>query len=183
MLERLIAYYCGPSLAGIKPSNIMSCPKDKIKDIHCKIKKLNKELNGRDIYIEPLCECDKMVMIIVYRKKVLEKHLKNQKTAEFLSIFGYPESPEITDYISLLKERLSCNRFPHEIGVFLGYPLHDILGFIKNPSKGCLLVGEWKVYKNADEAQKLFLRYNACRAGIIKRMKKGQTLSQIFCAA
>ncbi len=182
MLEKLIAYYCGPSLAGIKPSNIVSVNKEKYKNIHKDIKKLNEALNQKDIYIMPLCECKKRVLVIVYRKKVLENHLKNEQIREFLSNYGYDNLSSVEEYLSFLKSRLSFESFPHEIGVFLGYPLQDVYGYINNPAGKCLLVGEWKVYADAENAKKLFCRYNNCRRGIIKRMKKGHSLEKIFVA-
>ncbi len=183
MIEKLIAYYCGPSLAGIKPSNIASVSKEKYKNIHIKIKKLNEDLNKKDIYIRPLCECRKRVLVIVYRKKVLEKHLKNQQINKFLAEYGYSNLNSAEEYIAKLKDKLSFESFPHEIGAFLGYPLHDVYGFINNPKNGCLLVGEWKVYGDVENAKKLFCRYDNCRRGIIKRMNKGHSLERIFCTA
>ena len=182
MLEKLIAYYCGPSLAGIKPSNIASVSKEKYNDIHKNIKKLNEALNKKDIYIKPLCECKKRVLVMVYRKKVLEKHLKNEQIRNFLSNYGYDNFNSVEEYLNFLKSRLSFKSFPHEIGVFLGYPLHDVYGYIKNPSGKCLLVGEWKVYGDVENARKLFCRLDNCRRGIIKRMKKGDSLERIFVA-
>ena len=41
--------------------------------------------------------------------------------------------------------------FPHEIGVFLGYPLDDVKGFIKNEGKKYLMIGYWKVYSDLAE--------------------------------
>ena len=55
MIERIIAYHCGPALAGIKPANIVACYKDKISDVHKTIRLLNLQLNHKDIYIEALC--------------------------------------------------------------------------------------------------------------------------------
>ena len=46
--------------------------------------------------------------------------------------------------------------FPHEIGLFLGYPLGDVIGFIKNAGQNCKCVGCWKVYCNECEAIKAF---------------------------
>ena len=73
--------------------------------------------------------------------------------------------------------------FPHEIGAFLGYPLHDIYGFIYHRDAGCILTGEWKVYEDEDGARKLFMRYNKCRRALLARLEEGKTLAQIFCAA
>lgn len=183
MIENIIAYHCGPALAGIKPSNIASCNKGSMPDIDKDVKRLNSELNSSDIYIEILCECEKRALIAVYRKNVLKKHLHKREMRKFLCGFGYPEHGSVADYIEVLRKRLREEKFPHEIGVFLGYPLHDIHGFIYHPDEGCLLTGEWKVYKDEEEAKKLFLRYRACRKAIVKRIKNGSTLAQIFCAS
>ena len=118
------------------------------------------------------------------QKKVLEHHLKNSDCADFLQAFGYGEQRTTEEYISHLKYRLlNSAEFPHEIGVFLGYPINDIYGFIHHKNKGCLLCGEWRVYENAEKAQKLFVRYRACRNAVSKRVANGYTLAEIFCAA
>ena len=40
------------------------------------------------------------------------------------------------ELLAQLAERLCCEQdFPHEIGVFLGYPLADVIGFIKTAAK------------------------------------------------
>lgn len=183
MLEELLAYHCAPALAGIKPANIAACQKSKFPDLYADIDKLNNELNRNDIYIEILCECKKRVLLIVYRKNVLGKHLRERNNRAFLSMYGYSENGDTAEYINYLKTRLTNDTFPHEIGVFLGYPLRDIYAFINHRDKGCLLIGEWKVYHNAGEAEKLFRRFKACRKALVKRVMNGRTLAQIFCAA
>lgn len=183
MLERLIAYHCGPALAGIKPANLAACYKERIPGLRQKIANLNTQLNGMGIYADILCECDRRVLVMVYRKRVLEKHLQSPEMAAFLRDFGYPRNVSVRGYVNHLRTRLRQDSFPHEIGVFLGYPLHDIHGFIHHPAAGCLLVGEWKVYRDAEGARKLFDRYSACRKALLKRVAHGFTLAQIFRAA
>lgn len=183
MLDNFIAYHCGPALAGIKPANIVSCQKSRIPEIHAELDTMNQQLNPKDIYLEILCECEKRVLVMVYRRKVLTAQLHRPEMQTFLRSYGYPENTTLTTYLSVLKERLQEDEFPHEIGVFLGYPLHDIHGFIHHPSEGCLLTGEWKVYQDAEGAEKLFVRYKACRNALLRRITKGLTLAQIFCAA
>ena len=75
------------------------------------------------------------------------------------------------------------NSFPHEIGAFLGYPAQDINGFINHKDEGVLLVGEWKVYSDVEGAKKAFRRYCSCRNALVKRIDKGNSLADIFCAA
>lgn len=182
-MEKIIAYYCGPALAGIKPANIVACHKDKISDIHKKIDELNYQMNKRDIYFEIVCECEKRVLLMVYRKKILQAALSNYDVQEFLKSYAYPENADVNVYMDILKQRLAEDEFPHEIGIFLGYPLHDIYGFINHKNEGCVLTGEWKVYENPEQAQRMFERFSKCRAAIARRMEQGLSLEQVFYAA
>lgn len=181
MFEKTIAYFCAPALAGIKPANIVSFGKSESGNIHRKIAELNKKLNCRDIYFEILCECDRRILIMVYRKKLLENRLGEAETMKFLYEYGY--ECELEKSMEFLKKRLTEQEFPHEIGVFLGYPINDIYGFINHRGEGCLMTGEWKVYENAERAREIFKRYSACRCAIMKRIEQGRTLAEIFCAA
>lgn len=184
MLETLLAHHCAPAFAGIKPANLAVFQKSCFPNLKDELKRLNSELNGKGIYIEILHECEKRALVMVYRKNVLEKHLQSYNNRAFLAGYGYPENGSLADYLGILKKRLDCENFPHEIGVFLGYPLHDIYCFIAHRGEGCLLVGEWKVYRNAEEAKKLFCRFKACRTALVKHITSGsKTLAQIFCAA
>lgn len=180
-MEDIIGYHCAPALAGIKPSNLVTCYKDKGCDVHTEIDRLNNELNRKDIYFEPVCECERSVLLLVYRKKVLQEVLSEPEINAFLSQLGYSGANDADEYIEILKGRFKECDFPHEIGVFLGYPLHDVYGFMFHRDEGCLLCGEWKVYENPEEAQKLFERFLACRKAVLKRILAGCTLSQMFC--
>ncbi len=181
-MEKIIAYHCAPALAGIKSANIVSYHKSGIKDIEDKIIQLNAQMNKKGIYFENLCWLENGAVIMVYRKVVLEKTLDDEKIYRFLRTFGYPERVTAEGYIEFLKSRMLNQEFPHEIGAFLGYPLHDIHGFLYHKDYGCLLCGEWRVYKDAERAKKLFDRFAACRQAVVKRVKMGYTLAQIFCA-
>ena len=183
MLEKLIAYHCAPALAGIKASNMVVCYKDKYPNAKDEIALFNNELNKRNIYIEIICECEKRLLLIVYRKSKLQEQLKKNNVIAFLNSCGYSGCASISDYLNVLKERLKNKEFPHEIGVFLGYPIEDIYGFLYHKGDGCLLVGEWRVYSDEENAKKMFLRFKKCRAALLKRVNAGNTLAQIFCAA
>lgn len=182
MFEKTVAYFCGPALAGIKPSNLVSLSKADEPDIYTKVNNLNIRLNKKGIYAEILCECEKRVLLLVYRKKALLSYLGRTEIKEFLISCGYDENFELQKYLGILKSRLNMCDFPHEIGAFLGYPLHDIYGFINHKNEGCLLTGEWKVYKNMEYAKKQFAIYAACRSALVKRLESGKSLDEIFCA-
>ena len=183
MLEAPIAYHCAPALAGIKPANIVSCQKSKNNNIYPELEKLNSELNCKDIYLEVLCECEKRLLVMVYRKALLERYLNDRANKAFLAKYGYSQAISTESHLETLKSRMEFDSFPHEIGVFLGYPLRDIHCFINHRDRGCLLCGEWKVYHNVPKAEKLFKRYRSCRKALSKRVASGCSLAKIFCAA
>lgn len=76
------------------------------------------------------------------------------------------------------KKRLNTNNFPHEIGVFLGYPLDDVIGFIEH--KPFYLVGDWKVYQNVKEAQKQFDLFKQTKEKMLNQIHLGYELAQII---
>ncbi len=81
-----------------------------------------------------------------------------------LSENGYPGRSLFAD-LAHLKARIAdrSGEFPHEIGIFLGYPLPDVKGFIEHRGRDCKLCGIWKVYGDEKAAGTLFARYERCR--------------------
>lgn len=69
--------------------------------------------------------------------------------------------------------------FPHEIGIFLGYPLEDVVGFIAHKGKDCKLCGIWKVYGNVSEAGKLFQKLQKCSDIYIRVFQEGRSITQM----
>lgn len=67
-----------------------------------------------------------------------------------------------------MKRLGESDEFPHEIGLFLGYPVEDVKGFIENKASCAKCVGYWKVYGDEEKAQKLFNQYKKC-TGVYKK--------------
>lgn len=177
-VDHLLAYHCAPALAGIKPSNIIFVKKSEAPGLKTRIAELNILLNSKNIHLEVLHECETRIVLMVYRKDVLSKHLRKPEIREFLLSYGYHEMSSLENDISHLREKLKEDAFPHEIGVFLGYPLCDIIGYINKQE--CLHTGDWKVYANVEESKALFERFRACRKATCKRVNCGYCLAQIF---
>lgn len=184
MLEHLIAYHGAPALAGIKPANIISVSYEKYPALETEINKLNQDLNKNNIYFEILCRCRRSYLLMIYRKSKLIEYLSSPKIAELLTVSGYPSKFDLGEYINVLKNKIKNNKeFPHEIGAFLGYPIEDIEGFINHKNEGCLYIGYWRVYDNAEAKIKLFKRYDICRKSLLNHILSGKTLSDLFKAA
>ena len=62
--------------------------------------------------------------------------------------------------------------FPHEIGIFLGYPLWDVEGFIANKGQNYKLCGYWKVYEDVSGAIDRFREYDTLREDAVRVFKE-----------
>ena len=62
------------------------------------------------------------------------------------------------------------------LGIFLGYPLADVKGFIEHNGKDFLYQGYWKVYENVEERKKMFSIYNVVKEEFIREMQAGKDL-------
>ena len=101
----------------------------------------------------------------------------------FLKKCGYTDfSTEAV--LKKLKERFSHGGdFPHEIGIFLGYPLGDVIGFIQNSGKNCKCTGCWKVYCDECSAKKTFDKFKKCTEVYTRLWSQGRTVLQLTVAA
>lgn len=70
--------------------------------------------------------------------------------------------------------------FPHEIGLLLGYPPEDVMGFVVNRGKNYLCNGYWKVYANREQKEGIFETYDQVREGMIRRLAEGTSLEDMI---
>ena len=158
--EELLVRYCSPTLAGIKTGNIFSCPFSDYSEI-------------------PLRRREGRVLVYVCRPSRLKSDLSGIKAGKILESLGY--HPECTGgCVSRLIKRLrEENGFPHEIGLFLGYPPEDVIGFIENNAEKCKCTGCWKVYGDEEEAKRLFAKYEKCTQVYCCQLEKGKSIERL----
>ena len=180
MFDELIINHCAPTLSGIKIANIFTYQYEYIDEVYNKVISYNKILNSRGINVSILKDYDSKVIVYVYNKKRLENYIFNDDIFSFLECYGY-KLKNLYKNIEFLKNRMQYSKtFPHEIGIFLGYPLIDIHGFINNYGKNSLYNGYWKVYHNKSEAIKIFDSYNKCRTFYINTFLNGKDILEIM---
>lgn len=73
--------------------------------------------------------------------------------------------------------------FPHEIGVFLGYPLQDVVGFIENHGRNYTCCGFWKSYSDPAEMQACFACYRKCVYHYMALLEQGTPLEKLAVSA
>lgn len=137
------------------------------------------------IRIEVLAQRKTGPLVYVYRPDALSLILMNPRIANYLRNESYDPS-NLQSCIERLHKRIcgtdlasqltgTCT-FPHEIGIFLGYPLDDVIGFIKNKGENYLCQGCWKVYSNERDAQASFCNYKQCTAEYEALYKQGVSI-------
>lgn len=110
---------------------------------------------------------------------MLVRDLTSKKAQKILSGYGY-RGEKIDNYIERLIRRLHGEKdFPHEIGLFLGYPPEDVLGFIENEAENFKFVGTWKVYGDEDRARRIFTKYRKCTQAYIKNYANGKSIEYL----
>ena len=178
--DELIINHCAPALSGIKIANIFTYQYDSKKELEKEVSSYNDILSCRNINISIIKDDNNKAIVYVYNEKELENYLLDDEIFEILESYGY-KSRNIYDSIEFLKTRMQyAESFPHEIGIFLGYPLIDINGFINNYGKNSLYTGYWKVYHNKNEAIKIFDNYNKCRDFYISTFLNGKGILEIM---
>lgn len=176
----LLAIHCAPILSGSKAANIMTVT------VH-EFDRIGYLLEGTGIRYRFLKTKGDKGILYLYREKRLRQYLEQEEIQEFLSEYGYDEV-NIAKMLNLLSKRIRMYNdqeavFPHEIGVFLEYPLGDVKGFLANEGKNFMYSGYWKVYQDLQGAVRRFTQYDMERELTIQALMQGKTIREIALAA
>ncbi|MDR0596658.1 MAG: DUF3793 family protein [Clostridiales Family XIII bacterium] len=105
------------------------------------------------------------LLVLVYDRAAMRSLLVDGRATALLSRYGYPLGRGRAAVFRHLRSRFSDagTGFPHEVGVFLGYPTEDVRGFIENKGRNCVFCYYWKVYHDLERAQEIFRRIDEAR--------------------
>ncbi len=168
-----IFYHAAATLSGVKPATLIS-----FRDNHqFNFKEMwfkHKEAILASISLDAieLKNCINSVKVLFYNHSWLDKIISNKKASSYLSQFGYYSNITVTDALKILHDRFR-NHCPDEIGVFLGYPLSDVIAFSSDYKDCSIGVGYWKVYSNLSEARQTFELYDLKRLEFTNILKQG----------
>lgn len=179
MSEELVVRHCSPTLAGVKTGSIFSCCYESRDELKEYIRGLNGALVKKGLRVLPLRAADGKALIYIYRPCRLANDLKQNTAAQLLSRHDYDSCSPERCIIKLMARLKKSEEFPHEIGLFLGYPAEDVQGFIDNKAACCKCVGAWKVYGDEKAAQKTFAKYRKCTEIYCKKYADGATIERL----
>lgn len=179
MLIEALINHCSPILARLKTGGMVSLPLKDLGQIMTEMEQLNSIFQPKGLTLTLLWQGNGKVLVYLYRVRHLEGILADERIQAFLKECGYI-SFDLEESLATLRQRMqNSNGFPHEVGVFLGYPLEDVLGFIMNEGRNCVCSGCWKAYTNECEALQTFQRLRKCRAVYSKLFASGYPLDRL----
>ena len=179
MLAGDLVAHGAPTLAHLKIGSLFNTAYESVDMLSAEILALNAELLPKGVHIALLRLRDGKALIYLYRAAELNRQLSRSDVQSFLHGCGY-EFFDVLAVLQRLQDRiLSCLEFPHEIGVFLGYPLSDVEAFIRNGGQNCVCCGCWKAYSHEQEAMRMFQRLHKCKAVYTRLYAEGFPLSRL----
>ena len=183
--EAVLVRQCAPTLAGMKPGSIFCFNHSPLEVSRQKVCQWNKQLEPFGLTVQILLERpgSSSVIVFVYRHNRLEQMLSDDAYQSFLAQAGY-ERTNLDDLLEQLAQRLRTQpEFPHEIGVFLGYPLRDVIGFIENHGRNFTCCGFWKSYGDPAEMQVCFACYRRCIQTYVAMFEQGIPIERLAVPA
>ncbi len=175
-LESRIIVFCTSTLAGVMAGNIFTIKNKDYPNFEQDLKQVKSVLKKRQLDLTVLREDKNSSLIYVYSRKKLVQNLGDKNSLKILKACGYSEFTT-SAMIEKLKSRLKQNKdFPHEIGLFLGYPPQDVSGFIQNSGENYIYSGYWKVYADLNSRKQLFDEITKCRKILPKTLGLDQSL-------
>lgn len=183
--EAVLVRQCAPTLAGMKPGSIFCFHHSSLEASRQKVCQWNKQLEPFGLTVQILLERpgSSSVIVFVYRHDRLEQMLSDDAYQSFLAEAGY-EDANLDGLLEQLSYRLRTQpEFPHEIGVFLGYPLRDVIGFIENHGRNFTCCGFWKSYGDPAEMQVCFACYRRCIQTYVAMFEQGIPIERLAVPA
>lgn len=178
LFEEYLAYHCAPALKKYKLANMFHIPRTAIPCVDNLIREYNEKFADKHLTFRILQADKPRITIYLYSFEILENVLLDPEIRTFLEQYDYPIH-SLSACLDHLDKRMEETDFPHEIGIFLGYPLSDVLGFINN--EPCCCIGAWKVYspKKAEYFKSLFKLFDHVRDQFINAIENGVRIEQL----
>ncbi|MGN0731169.1 MAG: DUF3793 family protein [Treponema sp.] len=178
--DRVVVQCGAPALCGIKTASLFSMRMDLYADGCEKISGWNRIFRQNGTVILPIQRRDDFMLLFVYNPELIKARFAQKNVRCYLAKKEYPveEGFDSVLYELVLRLRKFCE-FPHEIGIFLGYPLEDVVQFEKRNGKGFCYSGYWKVYKNKNRAVAQMNEYKTCCCRCLEFLEMGMSVPEI----
>ena len=180
MSDRLIVRHCSPTLAGLKTGSLFTV-EEKLQDkLISDLRRLNRMMRRKGLRAVVFSSKCGKCLVYIYRPDMLKQDLSVKEAVSILRDKGYCTENCDKCIAQLAKKLKQDTDFPHEIGLFLGYPPFDVKCFMKNSRENVKQVGCWKVYGDEKTAEKKFRMYRKCTEVYCKKIDEGVSLDKLI---
>lgn len=172
-IENYISFNVALISAGLKPSVTFTFKKENGVLFTAWNKYGNDYLKNLNLNYIELRETEDALIILIYDEKLLMKFINKECNKSFLNSIGYKNTLAKEEVLKTLQDRYSKYKCPHELGIFLGYPIEDVIDFMECNKKKCLFCGYWKVYNRENKAKEIFNLFDEVKKVTASKIIKG----------
>ncbi|WP_306537299.1 DUF3793 family protein [Geobacter sp.] len=120
--------------------------------------------------VRELADRGDSILLLIYRSEALGELVRRPSASAILGRAGYRDVSDLDRVLGELAARTTGEAFPHEIGVFLGYPLKDVAAFMGLVRIPFACQGPWKIFGDPRESLRLAEIFRCCRAWMAERL-------------
>jgi len=176
--DNLFIHYLAPTLCGIKPANLFTLAERDFSKYEITLWK--NKLKNQNLCLTVFKSSENRWTIFAYDFVWIRQILSDVLVQAYLRGKGYSNPLDTFNSLHDLFSRLKKeNGFPHEVGIFLGYPIQDVISFEENHGCNCKYCGYWKSYCNPEEAKKCSTQYKECSLMCKQWFEEGLSVPQI----
>lgn len=180
MSDAFLVEHCAPTFAGLKTGNLFRISYADLEVFREELRRLNGILKKKGLRAVPVRMTAEFALVYLYRPDFLKRDLGSEEATCLLKSLGYEPQSVNRSVAFLARMMREKEAFPHEIGLFLGYPPEDVLGFMKSSREGVKCVGCWKVYGDEARARAAFWRFQRCREVFEENVQRGRKLEALI---
>lgn len=207
-LTMQIILHCAPVLKKVKMSSMFTVPAAYLRFVRSlfqgtqiKVKCLCQGAGRAVVYVyreSEVQQCLKDPAVIAFLQKFGYRCRDGKKYLDVEKWIDAEQDPDSEEHIDVekgmnteeclayLSQRVSLSAqgmesYPHEMGIFLGYPLEDVREFMLRGGKDSLYTGYWKVYADVEQAKETFRTYDTAKESAVMEYMAGKTIQQIAC--
>jgi len=159
-------------LGGVKPANLVSLvnrTRPCGRNLYQLWQSHHDELSTRlaNIRFKVLQTRERALLLFCYNPNQLESHLSHAGIRVLLKKAGYDTTLSSEALLTELCRRIDNSAaFPHEIGLFIGYPAKDVAAFMGIVKLPFACQGPWKIYGDPTQSLCLADAYRSSRAAM-----------------
>ncbi len=155
-----IYFNAAPTIKGLKPSTLLNFTNMSHISLF-DIWNRNKEFLAGKLHVKfmELKKKENGVIVIFYNEDMMRNILCENENECFLRDRGFKNCKAVDFALLELKWRFR-DTCPDEVGVFLGYPLHDVKMFLTGNTRACKLSRYWKAYTDISATLSTWDKYD-----------------------